>query len=116
MLEKIKSRLPGSEKATATIFALKGLINKSSNSIDKLILKRVITNYFLGGLADGKYNQKIYKELENNYIEGDHFNFNGIRLSKIEKNEEKIQFIACFLDIIYPEQSSSYCIIDEGPY
>ena len=116
MLEKIKRRLPGSEKATATIFALKGLINKSSNSIDKLIFKRIITNYFLGELASERYNPKIYKELENNYTEDDHFNFNGIRLPKIEKKEEKIGFIVDFLDTIYSEQFSSHCIIDEGPY
>jgi len=96
MLEKIKSRLPGGYKATAILFSLKGLIKKSSNHLDKLIFKRVITNYFLGWLADAKYNQEIYKELENNYTENGHFNFNGIRISKIERNEEKIHLLPVF--------------------
>jgi FkbM family methyltransferase len=103
--KKVGSRLWGGNMVDLCN-SIKHMLSGRFNSIDKL----VIISFFVGRLVPKSIYREIYRELEEKYIEGDHFNFDGIKLPKIGKEAEREAFIGNILDIVYPSTQGGYKI------
>jgi len=105
ILNKIRSRIWGGNMADLCS-GVKHALSGNADSIDKLL----ISSFFAGRLVPKKIYRDIYQELEKEYSEGDHFNFNGIKLPKIEREAERESFIGNVLDIVYSSTKNGYQI------
>jgi len=77
----------------------------------------VITSFFVGRLTPKSIYREIYREFERKYTQGDHFNFEGIKLPKIGREEDREAFIGNILDIVYPSIKGGREIYSgDGPY
>lgn len=93
--------------------SVKHALSGHINSIDKLVM----ISFFVGRMTPKSIYREIYRELEGKYTEGDHFNFDGIKLPKIGKEVERESFIGNVLDIVYSSIQGGYEISSgDGSY